>query len=112
MWHAAALPLPDGTENELSSVSMSELLGNLTDSTFKQISEKEDILDNVNFSDVFSQLREEVMSSTEKFGPDPDTVTANQTKDHSDVSYCMTVCSLLSRKCMVHPVIIADFPIF
>lgn len=74
--------LPEGVQNE---VSMSDLLGNLTDSTFKQISEREDILENVNFGDVFSQLRG-VLNSPEKVESDPEALTNQQTKEQSDVS--------------------------
>ena len=53
---------------------------------FKQISEKEDTLENVNFSDVFSHLREEVMRSPEKLNTNQDTMANHQSKDLSDVS--------------------------
>ena len=76
---------PEGIQNELSSVSMSELLGNLSDSTFKQISERDEVLENVNFSDVFSQLRE-VLKSPEKLETDQEGITSHQSKDQSDVS--------------------------
>ena len=77
--------MPEGAQNE-SSMSVSELLGNLTDSMFKQISEKEDILENVNFNDVFSHLREEVIRSPEKLSTEQDTMANHQSKDQSDVS--------------------------
>lgn len=74
--------MPESVQNE---VSMSELLGNLTDSTFKQISEREDILENVNFGDVFSQLRE-VLKSPEKLESDLEALATQQMKEQSDVS--------------------------
>ena len=76
------LYLLPGVQNE---GSMSELLGNLTDSTFKQISEREDILENVNFGDVFSQLRG-VLNSPEKVKSGSDAVANQQMKEQSDVS--------------------------
>ena len=75
--------VPEGVQNELSS--MSDLLGNLTDSTFKQISEREDILENVNFGDVFSQLQD-VLKSPEKSVPDQEALANHQSKDQSDAS--------------------------
>ena len=63
---------------------MSELFGNMTDSTFKQISEREDILENVNFGDVFSQLRE-VLKSPDKMDSGHEGLSAQQSKEQSDV---------------------------
>lgn len=70
------------SDNELS---MSELLGNISDSTFKQISDRDDVLENVNFGDVFSQLRG-VLKSPEKLESYQEVLPGQQTKDQSDVS--------------------------
>lgn len=64
---------------------MSELLGNISDSTFKQISDRDDVLENVNFGDVFSQLRG-VLKSPEKLESYQEVLPGQQTKDQSDVS--------------------------
>ena len=68
--------------NENSGACLSDVLGNISDSTFKQFAEMKDIFDEVDFSDVFSHLKD-VIRTPEKLKQQEENI---QLEDHPPVS--------------------------
>ncbi len=44
--------------NDMSSTSFTDILGTLTDSNFKQVADNGDVFEHIDFTDMFTQLKD------------------------------------------------------